>query len=96
MTHLHLVTIPYTFILIETDDRFSAYGTLYQITFEGGVAAALPGSDACIAPVSAGVVTVYRGSAGFHRVQPFRLDVHAHSEARHLLHWEMAVCSNCM
>ena len=34
MTHLHLVTIPYTFILIETDDRFSAYGTLYQITFD--------------------------------------------------------------
>ncbi|KAH3728877.1 hypothetical protein DPMN_054840, partial [Dreissena polymorpha] len=29
-----------------------------------GVAAALPGSDAGITPVSAGVVTVYRGSAG--------------------------------
>jgi hypothetical protein len=34
MTHLHLLTIPYTFILIETDDRFSAYGTLYQMTFD--------------------------------------------------------------
>jgi hypothetical protein len=34
MTHLYLVTIPYTFILIQTDDRFSAYGTLYQITFD--------------------------------------------------------------
>ncbi|KAH3720610.1 hypothetical protein DPMN_063510 [Dreissena polymorpha] len=62
---------------------------------DGTLAAALPGSDAGIAPVIVGVVTVYRGSAGFHRVQPFRLDVHAHSEARHLLHCEMAVCSNC-
>ncbi|KAH3892814.1 hypothetical protein DPMN_016944 [Dreissena polymorpha] len=32
-----------------------------------GVAVALPGSDAGIAPVSAGGVTVYRGFAGFHR-----------------------------
>ena len=43
---------------------------------------------------SDGIPGLCRDSAGFHRVQPFRLDVHAHSEARHLLHWEMAVCSN--
>ena len=34
ITHLHLVTIPYTFFWTETDDRFLAYGILYQITFD--------------------------------------------------------------